>query len=211
MRRISFLILVVFGCLAPVPWLHAQGDITTFDAPSAGTGPGQGTLPQQITAAGTIVGYYRDANRVRHGFVRSAQGEFTTFDVPGAGTGRGQGTQALGMTQATVVGTYIDANQVSHGFVRGPDGKLATFDAPGAGTGAGQGTTAASINAAGTVSGLYVDTNGVGHGFVRAANGTIASFDPAGSVFTSALTLGIIRLAQSPYNILIQASSVTAQ
>jgi hypothetical protein len=44
--------------------------ITTFDAPSAGTGPNQGTFPTRINKAGTIEGYYTDANNVNHGFLR---------------------------------------------------------------------------------------------------------------------------------------------
>jgi hypothetical protein len=58
MRRLSVAILVAFGCVVSAPWLQAQGQFTSFDAPGAGTGPAQGTLPQQITAAGTIVGNY---------------------------------------------------------------------------------------------------------------------------------------------------------
>ena len=83
MRRISFLIFVVFVWLVSAPWLQAQGEFTSFDAPGAGTGSFQGTLPQQITAAGTVVGNYVDTNFVTHGFVRTAQDTFTTIDVPG--------------------------------------------------------------------------------------------------------------------------------
>src|ERR1700688_2717340 len=100
MRRMIFLMLVVLGCLVSAQWLRAQGEITTFNAPGAGTGSSQGTLPQQNTAAGTIVGYYRGGDNINHGFVRSAHGKFTTFDVPGGGTGFQQGTLALGITQS---------------------------------------------------------------------------------------------------------------
>src|SRR5438876_40694 len=186
MRRISFLMFVVFACFASAPWLQAQGEFTSFDAPGAGTGPGQGTGPNQMTAAGTIVGNYVDSNFVTHGFVRTAQGVFATIDVPGA-----RRTQALGMTQAMVVGFYRDTNRVRQGYVLGPDGKFVTFGAPGAGTSPGQGTLAAAINAAGTVSGMYWDANYVTHGFVRAADGSFATFDPPGSAYVIADTLGI--------------------
>ncbi len=186
MRRISFVMFVVFACFASAPWLQAQGEFTSFDAPGAGTGPGQGTGPNQMTAAGTIVGNYVDSNFVTHGFVRTAQGEFATIDVPGA-----RRTQALGMTQAMVVGFYRDTNRVRQGYVLGPDGKFVTFGAPGAGTSPGQGTLAAAINAAGTVSGMYWDANYVTHGFVRAADGSFATFDPPGSAYVIADTLGI--------------------
>jgi hypothetical protein len=165
MTRISFLFFAVLTCLVCVSLLHAQSEFITFDAPGAGTGPGQGTLPQQITSAGTIVGNYVDSNYVTHGFVRSAHGAFASIDAPGA-----LRTQALGMTQARVVGFYRDTNRVRHGYVLGPDGKFVTVDAPGAGTISGQGTVATAIDAAGTVSGMYIDANYVSHGFVRAAN-----------------------------------------
>src|SRR6266567_1962026 len=49
-----------------------NGTITTFDAPGAGTGSGQGTNPNGHTNdAGTITGYDIDNNNVRHGFLRS--------------------------------------------------------------------------------------------------------------------------------------------
>jgi hypothetical protein len=47
-----------------------DGKITTFDPPYAGTGPGQGTIPQSINAAGAISGLYSDSNNVNHGFLR---------------------------------------------------------------------------------------------------------------------------------------------
>lgn len=54
-----------------------DGNITTFDAPGAGTvgspGGGQGTQPMTINAEGAITGYYTDANNVVHGFLRPAE------------------------------------------------------------------------------------------------------------------------------------------
>jgi hypothetical protein len=157
---------------------------------------GQGTFPQQNTAAGTIVGFYVDANNVSHGFVRDKDGTTTPIDVPGAGTGAGQGTEAYGITQARITGIFTDAGgsfgggSGIHGFVLGPDHKFATFDAPGPNQGTLV-TFAGAINAAGTISGAYLDGNNVNHGFVRAANGTITSFDPPGSIHTDLNTLGI--------------------
>jgi N-acetylneuraminic acid mutarotase len=47
----------------------ANGTITTFDAPNAGTGAQQGTGGLAINASGTIVGGYIDTNSVLHGFI----------------------------------------------------------------------------------------------------------------------------------------------
>ena len=48
-----------------------HGDITTFDAPGAGTGASQGTEPLANNPAGAVTGFYIDANNVIHGFLRT--------------------------------------------------------------------------------------------------------------------------------------------
>jgi len=199
MKRMSILLLAFFTCfvLAAWPQAHAQWKhkpkIITFDAPGAGTGPGQGTTPYGIDSQGTIVGPYVDADNVNHGFVRARDGTITTIDVPGAGTGVGQGTVALGINPAgAITGMYFDANCLYHGFLRDPDGSITTFDAPGANTVGGQcstniwwlvmqGTAAQNINAAGTITGIYTDPSGVGHIFLRAPDGTFTTFDDPGA------------------------------
>jgi hypothetical protein len=80
-----------------------NGTITTFDAPGAGTGPGQGTDTAGITAARAIAGYYIDGSNVYHGFLRAPDGTITTFDVPGAGTGSGQGTLGENINDSEVI------------------------------------------------------------------------------------------------------------
>jgi hypothetical protein len=95
-----------------------QGTFTTFDVPSAGTGPGQGTLPESNNTAGAIAGNYIDASSVNHGFLRDKQGSFRLFDVPGAGTGPGQGTIPLSNTNSGMItGEEIDGGNVVHGFL----------------------------------------------------------------------------------------------
>ena len=47
-----------------------DGFITTFDAPNAGTGPGQGTFPTTNNPGDTITGFWVDSSGVYHGFVR---------------------------------------------------------------------------------------------------------------------------------------------
>src|SRR5438105_2864930 len=165
-----------------------QPTFTTFDAPGAGTGADQGTIPFDITPAGEITGFTRDAAFARHGFVRARNGAIAVFDAPDAGTGAGQGTFApiFGFNinpQGTITGNYIDASNVSHGFVRAPDGTLTTFDAPGAGstTDSFQGTYPSSINQAGAICGAYIDDSNVFHSFVRAPDGTLTTFDAPGA------------------------------
>jgi len=201
MKRIGFLMFVLLTCLISgcgngTTTNVAAPQITTFDAPGAGTSAGQGTLPEQNNQSGMIAGISNDANGVAHGFVRDAQGRFTTFDAPGAGTVSGEGTYAFGINDAgTVVGLYGDNLGTDHGFLRTSDGTITTFDAPGAGgpcgTGCHQGTRPAAINLAGEISGYIIDASGGGHGFLLAPDGTYTFFDPSGSVFTDADTVGI--------------------
>ena len=47
----------------------SDGAITTFDAPGAGTGSGQGTVLYTINPPGAIVGFYVDSSYVSHGFL----------------------------------------------------------------------------------------------------------------------------------------------
>jgi hypothetical protein len=47
---------------------NRRGDIITFDIPGAGTGPGEGTIPQPLNNGGTVAGLYCDAVTC-HGFV----------------------------------------------------------------------------------------------------------------------------------------------
>jgi uncharacterized membrane protein len=153
----------------------ADGKLTTYNDPGAGTGLYQGTgcpgCARPINLFGEVAGYYIDANNVVHGYLRSPWGEFTTFDVPGEGP---QGLNcyadcSLGLNDfGAITGYYLDANDVFHGYVRSPEGKTTTFDAPGADTNPGDfnGTYPNSINDAGVITGNYQDTNSTYHAFV---------------------------------------------
>ena len=59
----------------------AGGTITPFDAPDAGTDPGQGTIASDINPAGVIAGHYFDPDSLSHGFVRAPDGTITSFDA----------------------------------------------------------------------------------------------------------------------------------
>lgn len=166
----------------------ANGTITTFDAPGAGTNTAQGTAPSAINASGTITGTYADSSGAEHGFIRDTSGTFTSFDAPGAGTsGNGIGLKSEGTIPVSIdsagdiSGVYTDVSNQHHGFVRAASGTFTTFDAPGVGAptlAMLQGTIPFAIDPGGNyVVGLYADANGVFHGFERNASGTIASFD----------------------------------
>ncbi len=160
----------------------ADGTLTLFDVPHAGTANGQGTFAGNMSMSGELIaGQYVDATGMNHGFLRASNGAVTEFDVPAAATGPGLGTstewaQCVNPAGA-MTGIYFDQNGAAHGYVRAPDGTIATFDAPGAGTGSGQGTYAVGINPAGTIVGISQDNNGVYHGLLRTADGKITIFD----------------------------------
>jgi len=159
----------------------ADGTITTFDAPGAGTGINLGTLAWSINTAGVITGFYRTADAVSHGFVRAADGAVVSFDATGAGTAAGQGTNPVSINAAgAITGSYIDASGVTHGFLRTPNGTNTSFDAPGA-----TATLPNSINAAGLVAG-YCTT--VDEGFVRGAQ--LVTFHVGGKFGTWATSVG---------------------
>src|SRR5207249_606099 len=126
------------------PLVGPQPTITTFDAPGAGTGPGQGTRASNINPSDAVAGRYIDPSDVSHGFLRASDGTIATFDAPNAGTGHGQGTIVFAVDclnpAGAITATSLDASNVYHGVLRAPDGTMTTFDAPGADTVPFQGT-----------------------------------------------------------------------
>jgi hypothetical protein len=161
-----------------------QGQITTFDAPGAGP---IGTMPQSINPAGTITGYYWDANGANHGFLRTSDGTITKFDAPGAATTTtNSGTQAESINPAgEITGTFEDVSHMYYGFLRAKDGTITAFSVPSTET-LPFATFALSINAAGEITGYYVinpriQVSPVAHGFLRTRDGTITTFDVPGT------------------------------
>jgi len=151
----------------------ADGKLTTYSVPGAGTGLYQGTgcpgCSRPLNLFGANAGYYIDGNNLVHGYLRSPRGEITTFDAPGS---QGFGCSAdcsMGLNDSgAITGIYLDANNVYHGFLRSPEGTLTTFEVPGADTtpGSYNGTFPVSINDQGAITGYYVDVNNVYHGFL---------------------------------------------
>jgi hypothetical protein len=90
----------------------AGGTFTTFEAPGAGTGSFEGTIPVSINTGGAIAGYYYDASDVYHGFVRPASGTITDFAPD---------TQANSInSEGDVTGYGYDASGVYYGFLLTP-------------------------------------------------------------------------------------------
>jgi hypothetical protein len=178
----GFCILAGGGNIAHGFERAADGTITVFNAPGAGTVKNEGTFPASINTFGVITGMFSDTKSVYHGFVGTAGGAITPFDAPGASLALDAGTIPTSINAAgTITGMYRDSSLVYHGFVRTAGGMITPFEAPGAGTGYIQGTQPLSINTAGTITGYYRDANYVDHGFVRSANGTFAVIDAPGA------------------------------
>ena len=155
---------------------YPNGSITSFDAPGAGSGPGQGTVAFAINNAGVVAGASQDANGVYHGFLRYPDGVFVTIDEPGAGTGAQQGTLAFDVNPSgTTAGTYVDSGDENHGFVRTAAGTFASFDPPGSVYTYPCEETCLSPD--GSVTGFFADAKGTGHGFVRTRGGAITTID----------------------------------
>jgi hypothetical protein len=164
--------------------------VTTFDGPGAGTNgaTNQGTLGLGINDFGVIVGLIRDANDVRHGFLRDPNGRFTIFNHPDGGSGPGQGTRVTGLNAlGAVSGSVRDGNNFDQPFVRDPDG---TFFTVGSGIANFAGGNGNAINLWGAMVGNYLslaDDQSIlfhYHGFIRQPNGNLTFFDPPGSQVT---------------------------
>jgi hypothetical protein len=98
-----------------------KGEITTFDAPGAGTDAYEGTgcfsdCPVLLNDLGVIAGIYIDTNFVYHGYLRSPNGTFATVDPLGSVFTWPSGLNDFG----AITGYYYDANSVAHGFIRFP-------------------------------------------------------------------------------------------
>jgi hypothetical protein len=147
------------------------GVFTQFDAPGAGKGSAQGTIPIGLNDLGGITGFYLDSNNVFHGFLGSTVRGFADLDAPGADTATAfSGTQPASLNDiGAITGSYVDASGVWHGFLRSPNGNFTKLDAPGADLTAGNfnGTFPSQINLFGAIAGFYTDANFVAHGFLQ--------------------------------------------
>jgi len=149
-----------------------NGNLTSFDAPGAGTSPGQGTFAQDINAGNTIAGSYIDESGGYHGYTLDSSGAFTSFDAPSGSTYM----ITWGINDSgTTTGWYEDSGGVTQSFVRTSGGTFLTFGVAGA-----TATYAQDINNAGVIAGYYYGTGF--HAFLRGANGAITNADPPNCV-----------------------------
>lgn len=167
MRLPLLITMAVIVALAGAVQTSAQ-HIVIFDAPSAGTGAGQGSNPWGITPQGTIIGWYVDGDYALHGFLRTHQGDFTTFDASGAGIDASYGIFPVAINaKGEIAGAYMDANFVFHGFLRTPKGEFIQTDDLLAGTNPLTGTRVVDINSGGTITGWSDDSANTNHIFIR--------------------------------------------
>ena len=131
--------------------------VTTFAVPGA-----TATYAYQVNATNQIIGSYKDANGIYHGYTRDSAGNLMfPIDVPGS-----TGTMLLGNNNSNWgVGSYTDASGVTHGLYFITPDNILTYDYPLATF-----TSLTGINAIGIVCGYYIDAEGVSHGLVAQVN-----------------------------------------
>jgi hypothetical protein len=165
-------------------WAIAVGLVAALANPGAMSAqsfdpPGStDTNPNAVNGAGTVTGFYRDANGGIHGFVRDKEGNITSFDAPGASLTVPTGIRP----NDDIVGYFVDQNGV-HGFVRDHQGDFATFDVPSVDR-----TGVIGVNANGEITGaaccigsLEFPLNNLG--YVRDHQGSITTFyGPLGNI-----------------------------
>jgi len=163
----KFAALAALALLCSASLLAQTPSFISFDAPDAGVGNLQGTIPVSISKNGVIAGYYLDFNSKSHGFFRQTDGQITEFDVPASTNPNVASINSRGQ----IVGNAQHGNAV-HGWLRNPNGHFTIIDPPGSTF-----TSPSGINDSGEIAGTYQDAAGVIHGFVRAVNGTYTTID----------------------------------
>ena len=143
-------VVVLAGSLA------AAQRITTFDAPGAGTGSGQGSSSRKASMAWAQPSAITWMRAGSHTAFCASSGEIS---LPSALRVQAQLRDRAPLPSAsipnTLVGYYTDSNGAYHGYSRTFLGTITTFDAPGAGTGSDQGTYGYNITARHIAAGYF--------------------------------------------------------
>ena len=166
-QRILRNIFITIGAVFALPQLLAAATFITFDPPGSTS-----TSPVAITATGAIIGSYKDASSVTHGFLRKPNGNFTIIDVPGSAVTTPTDVTAAGVITGWYCDTADCVNQGNpKGFVRAADGTFTTFSAPVGDyilrLGLVNNGPPPSINPAGAIVGTYSGRSIQPHGFLR--------------------------------------------
>jgi hypothetical protein len=140
------------------PGSKVKHQFTVFDAPDATY-----TYAGNINDLGIVTGYFFDASRRIHGFLRDADGEIIVIDAtPDAMDTEPTGTNARGETAGIAEGGS---------FIRDRKGNITIFNAPDA-----EETFVSGINARGEIAGMFKDQTGGNEGYVRDLNGRMTTF-----------------------------------
>jgi len=161
-------VLLVFSTTVRAgPGSNSGQQYTVFDAPNAIY-----TYAASINDLGTVTGYFFDASRRMHGFVREEDGRIIVIDATPDATG----TQPVGTNLRGETAGISEAGS----FIRNRHGDITFFNAPDS-----IWTNASGINDRGEVAGVFADkaTESL-HGFVRDVRGDITAFDPPNGYYT---------------------------
>jgi hypothetical protein len=165
-RGLLLSVLLVFSTVALAGPRNKPGQrYTIFDAPNATY-----TQAGNINDAGTVTGYFFDASRRIHGFLRDVDGELIVIDA----TPDAMDTEPAGINARGEIAGVAEGGA----FIRDKKGDISLFSAPNA-----TGTFVSGINARGDIAGMFKGkTDGGNHGYVRDSRGHITTFDiPNGS------------------------------
>lgn len=147
-----------------------NGQLTTFNAPQAGSGGQQGTVVTGISGT-AAVGFFVDSSGVYHGFTESG-GDYSTFDDPSSANG----TLLYGIDGQNLIGTSGNSSGI-YGFLYNGSGFTSIIDP------LGPTETRPFAISGSTVVGYYVDSKIIYHGFVfDGANYTTIDDPSAGNV-----------------------------
>jgi uncharacterized membrane protein len=182
---------IELGTFTSARGINPEGDIVgTFRVPPAATRgfllrngvlseiayPGAAyTQPDDINAAGDVVGYYL-LNGVEHGFLLRS-GVYTSIDVPGASLTNARGISPEGEIVGVFTAVDLDNVQRTHGFLLCKDGSFTTINGPDV-----LGGNTNGINPRGDLVGEY-SLSGVRFGFLL-QNGQYTSISYPGANVT---------------------------
>lgn len=189
-QRILRNIFITIGAVFALPQLLVAATFITFDPPGSTS-----TSPLAITATGAIIGSYKDAGGVTHGFLRKPNGTVTTIDVPGSAITSPTDINPTGV----ITGWYCDTAYCLNpgnpkGFVRAADGTLTTFSAPVGdfllNLGFARSGPAPGINPVGAIVGTYSGPICCHqHGFLRTPDGRFRTIDYPGADYTNVVAI----------------------